>query len=393
MSGIRVIIAKPGLDGHDRGAKVVARALRDAGIEVIYTGLHQTPEQIVAAALQEDADAIGLSVLSGAHMTQFSRVLELLQDADAADIVVFGGGIIPDADIAELERDGRREGLHSRRARPQRSSTGSGRRWPQQRAGRLDRHAAPAWRSASGLGCIRAAPRPPETPPAARPSQKQRGPAPANPEHRSRTDPSGPVRVPGEGALRRVRRPDSAGQGGLRPRRRPGRSRRSSRARRRQAAGGGQGPGQDRRPRQGRRREAGRRARTRRSEKAGKILGMDIKGHTVHTVLVAEASDIAQEYYLSFLLDRSDRTFLSHVLGRGRHGDRGARARTKPDALARIPVDPLTGVDRAKAAGDRPRPAGLPPRRRERRGRARRAALGRVHRRGRDAGRGQPAGL
>ena len=106
MSSIRVVIAKPGLDGHDRGAKVVARALRDAGIEVIYTGLHQTPEQIVSAALQEDAHAIGLSILSGAHMTQFGRVLELLRERDASDIVVFGGGIIPDADIAELERMG-----------------------------------------------------------------------------------------------------------------------------------------------------------------------------------------------------------------------------------------------------------------------------------------------
>jgi methylmalonyl-CoA mutase C-terminal domain/subunit len=106
MSSIRVIIAKPGLDGHDRGAKVVARALRDAGVEVIYTGLHQTPEQIVSAAVQEDADAIGLSILSGAHMTQFSRVLELLRERDATDITVFGGGIIPDADIAELERLG-----------------------------------------------------------------------------------------------------------------------------------------------------------------------------------------------------------------------------------------------------------------------------------------------
>jgi methylmalonyl-CoA mutase, C-terminal domain len=106
MGSIRVIIAKPGLDGHDRGAKVVARALRDAGVEVIYTGLHQTPEQIVAAALQEDADAIGLSVLSGAHMTLFSRVLELLREQDAADIVVFGGGIIPEADIAELRTMG-----------------------------------------------------------------------------------------------------------------------------------------------------------------------------------------------------------------------------------------------------------------------------------------------
>ncbi len=106
MSNIRVVIAKPGLDGHDRGAKVVARALRDAGVEVIYTGLHQTPEQIVSAALQEDADAIGLSILSGAHMTQFSRVLELLKERGATDIIVFGGGIIPDEDIAELERMG-----------------------------------------------------------------------------------------------------------------------------------------------------------------------------------------------------------------------------------------------------------------------------------------------
>jgi methylmalonyl-CoA mutase, C-terminal domain len=106
MSSIRVVIAKPGLDGHDRGAKVVARALRDAGVEVIYTGLHQTPEQIVSAALQEDADAIGLSILSGAHMTQFERVLELLKERSASDIVVFGGGIIPDEDIAELERMG-----------------------------------------------------------------------------------------------------------------------------------------------------------------------------------------------------------------------------------------------------------------------------------------------
>jgi methylmalonyl-CoA mutase C-terminal domain/subunit len=106
VSNIRVVIAKPGLDGHDRGAKVVARALRDAGVEVIYTGLHQTPEQIVAAALQEDADAIGLSVLSGAHMTQFARVLELLAERGATDITVFGGGIIPGEDIAELQRMG-----------------------------------------------------------------------------------------------------------------------------------------------------------------------------------------------------------------------------------------------------------------------------------------------
>jgi methylmalonyl-CoA mutase, C-terminal domain len=103
---IRVVVAKPGLDGHDRGAKVVARALRDAGVEVIYTGLHQTPEQIVETAIQEDADAVGLSVLSGAHLTLFARVLELLAERDAADIVVFGGGIIPREDLPELERMG-----------------------------------------------------------------------------------------------------------------------------------------------------------------------------------------------------------------------------------------------------------------------------------------------
>ena len=95
-------MAKPGLDGHDRGAKVVARALSDAGMEVIYTGLHQSPQQIVQTALAEDADAIGLSVLSGAHLTLFARVMELLKGADADDIVVFGGGIIPEADRAEL---------------------------------------------------------------------------------------------------------------------------------------------------------------------------------------------------------------------------------------------------------------------------------------------------
>ncbi len=102
----RILIAKPGLDGHDRGAKVVARALRDAGCEVIYSGLHQTPEQIVETAIQEDVDAVGLSVLSGAHMTLFPRVVELLRERDAGDIVVFGGGIIPDEDIPKLQQLG-----------------------------------------------------------------------------------------------------------------------------------------------------------------------------------------------------------------------------------------------------------------------------------------------
>ncbi|MBA2530089.1 MAG: cobalamin B12-binding domain-containing protein [Euzebyales bacterium] len=103
---IRVLIAKPGLDGHDRGAKIVARALRDGGIEVVYSGLHQTPEQIVEAALQEDVQAIGLSVLSGAHMTLFPKVVALLAERNAADIVVFGGGIVPRGDIAALKQQG-----------------------------------------------------------------------------------------------------------------------------------------------------------------------------------------------------------------------------------------------------------------------------------------------
>jgi methylmalonyl-CoA mutase C-terminal domain/subunit len=103
---IRVLIAKPGLDGHDRGAKVVARALRDAGMEVIYTGLRQTPEQIVAAAVQEDVDCIGLSILSGAHMTLFPRVLELMREQGLDDVMLFGGGIIPDEDIPRLKEKG-----------------------------------------------------------------------------------------------------------------------------------------------------------------------------------------------------------------------------------------------------------------------------------------------
>ena len=106
VAPVRIVVAKPGLDGHDRGAKVIARALRDAGHEVIYTGLHQTPEQIVETAIQEDADVIGLSVLSGAHMTLFKKLIGLLDERDARDIVVIGGGIIPEDDIPLLKEMG-----------------------------------------------------------------------------------------------------------------------------------------------------------------------------------------------------------------------------------------------------------------------------------------------
>ncbi len=102
----RVVVAKPGLDGHDRGARVIARALREAGFEVIYTGLHQTPEQIAETSIQEDADAVGLSILSGAHMTLFPRIIEELGRKGADDVLVFAGGIIPDADILELKKAG-----------------------------------------------------------------------------------------------------------------------------------------------------------------------------------------------------------------------------------------------------------------------------------------------
>ena len=106
---IRILVAKPGLDGHDRGAKIVARALRDAGLEVIYGGLHQSPEEVVATAIQEDVDAIGLSILSGAHTYLFGRVLDLLREKGAADVIVFGGGIIPPGDVEQLKAMGVRE--------------------------------------------------------------------------------------------------------------------------------------------------------------------------------------------------------------------------------------------------------------------------------------------
>ncbi len=106
---LRILVAKPGLDGHDRGAKIIARALRDAGFEVIYTGLHQTPEMIVSAAVQEDVDAIGLSIMSGAHMTLFPAVIELLKEKSASDIAVFGGGIIPQDDVPRLKEKGTSE--------------------------------------------------------------------------------------------------------------------------------------------------------------------------------------------------------------------------------------------------------------------------------------------
>ena len=127
---IRVVVAKPGLDGHDRGAKIIARALRDAGMEVIYTGLHQTPEQIVETVIQEDADAVGLSILSGAHMTLVPRVMELLKEQGVDDVVVTVGGTIPSDDVEELKDARRGRGVHARRL-----DAAGGRLHPQARCG------------------------------------------------------------------------------------------------------------------------------------------------------------------------------------------------------------------------------------------------------------------
>jgi methylmalonyl-CoA mutase, C-terminal domain len=121
---IRVLVAKPGLDGHDRGAKVIAAALRDAGMEVIYTGLHQTPEMVVSAAVQEDVDVVAMSILSGAHMTLFPKVLEMLREEGADHILLTGGGIIPEEDIKELESKG--VGVHPRLVRGARARQGDG---------------------------------------------------------------------------------------------------------------------------------------------------------------------------------------------------------------------------------------------------------------------------
>ena len=135
-----MVIAKPGLDGHDRGAKIIARALRDAGMEVIYTGLHQTPEQIVETAIQEDADAVGISILSGAHMTLVPRILELLRAQGAEDLLVLVGGTIPGDDVIELKRAGRGRGVHARARRRARSSTSCSRAFRPRALGRVRAH-------------------------------------------------------------------------------------------------------------------------------------------------------------------------------------------------------------------------------------------------------------
>ena len=200
----RVVVAKPGLDGHDRGAKVIARALRDSGFEVVYTGLHQTPEQVVQAVVQEDADAVGLSLLSGAHLTLVPKVVKLLADVGRGDVLVIVGGIIPEADIPVLKDEGVAQVFTPGRAA----------RLHRLLAGRRPRRPRGGPR---GLTRLAAAPRRP-APTRARATAPRPGPDRRHIAHRH-TDKgdstqSGPLRVPGQAVLRPLRHPDLPGRGG-----------------------------------------------------------------------------------------------------------------------------------------------------------------------------------
>ena len=321
---IRVVVAKPGLDGHDRGAKVVARALRDAGIEVIYTGLHQTPEQIVETAIQEDADAIGLSVLSGAHMTLFAKVLELLRERDATRHHRVRRRHHPGRGHARARGDRGRQDLHPRRDHRR-----------DRRLGARSRGDAPSTEALTSRGQFTA-------------SVGRCGYAratQAEPPCRTRTtvdlfeyqardlfEKHG-VPVLG-GAVAETPEDARAAAERLLPRAAAGSS---SRRRSRPAAAA--------RPAA----SSWRHRPTRPSRWPAQILGMDIKGHTVHRVMLAPAAAIEEEYYFSVLLDRANRTYLAMA---SREGGMEIEqlAVEKPEALARV-------------AGRRARPASTRPRR------------------------------
>ena len=316
----RVVVAKPGLDGHDRGAKVIARALRDSGFEVVYTGLHQTPEQVVQAVVQEDADAVGLSLLSGAHLTLVPKVIKMLADAGRGDVLVIVGGIIPEADIPALK----------------------------ERA--LRRSSPPAPRStASEAG----SPRP--STPARRPSRADPPPAGTRfptfltdrfgrTHHHHRqgdSTQSGPLRVPGQAVLRPLRHPhlargvadtvDEAVE---------------------QAESAGYPVVVKAQVKVGGRGKAGGVKLAADADEvrlhAGNILGLDIKGHVVKRLWIEHASDIAKEYYASFTLDRPAKLHLGMLSAEG-----GVEieevAETNPDAIAKIHIDPVAGITEEQA--------------------------------------------
>ena len=293
----RVVVAKPGLDGHDRGARIIARALRDAGFEVIYTGLFQTPEQVVAAVLQEDADAVGLSVLSGAHMTLFPRVVELLRDSDADDVLVFGGGIIPDEDIAATARRRRRRCLHpGRTARRDHDLAG-------ERARRARSPTSPRLRTAVRVDLMEYQGKQVFARHGIKVSDGRR-------RHRP--------------SMRRSRPP---------PGRLPGRR---------------QGPGPRRRPGQGRRREA--RVRTRRSAVSTPATSSASTSRATSSSASGSSTPATSPRSTTrrFTLDRSAKKHLGMLSARG-GVDIETVAAEEPEAIARIWVDPTVGLTEDQA--------------------------------------------
>ena len=296
----RVVVAKPGLDGHDRGAKVIARALRDSGFEVVYTGLHQTPEQVVQAVVQEDADAVGLSLLSGAHLTLVPRVVQLLADVGRDDVLVIVGGIIPENDIPVLKEQGVAAVFT-----PGSRSTPSDRGWA--RPSTNERMRCILERCTPGL------------------NPHNRIPAPDRDTTEGEGTASGSLRVPGQAVLRPLRHSDLTRRG-----RRHGR--RSGRRRGRigypvvvkaQVQVGGRG------------KAGGVKLAADADEvriHAGNILGLDIKGHIVKRLWVEHASDIEKEYYASFTLDRPNKCISACC--RPRAASRSSRSPDDPDAIA-----------------------------------------------------------
>ena len=322
----RVVVAKPGLDGHDRGAKVIARALRDAGFEVIYTGLHQTAEQVVQAVVQEDADAVGLSLLSGAHLTLVPRVMEGLKEQGRGDVLVLVGGIIPTADIPVLKEMGVAEvftpGPPSRpsatwlgEALDERETEdeGDAARWPDP-TGRRPRPMARA--HAPPHGSVRRPGRtwPPSPAPSGTEAQVRQAVREQHARNHSQSVETSTRRAGREERIRWISsntRASSTSPGSAYRSPRAGSptpwSRPWPRRRSRRLPGRRQGPGEGGWPGQGRRRQARRHVDEVRLH-AGNILGLDIKGHVVKRLWVEHASDIAKEYYASFTLDRAPRS-------------------------------------------------------------------------------------
>ena len=322
----RVVVAKPGLDGHDRGAKVIARALRDSGFEVVYTGLHQTPEQVVQAVVQEDADAVGLSLLSGAHLTLVPKVIKLLEESGRGDVLVIVGGIIPEADIPVLKERGRGRGLHPG-CTPRLHRLVAGRRARRTRGG------PPGLSPAARRDCS----------PAARSIALTRHPA-DRPRHRTTnaTKETAPkvdlYEYQGKQYFARFGIPVS-----------PGGVADTVDEAVEQAEAAGYPVVVKAQVKVGGRGKAGGVKLAADADEvrlhAGNILGLDIKGHVVKRLWVEHASDISKEYYASFTLDRPAKLHLGMLSAEG-----GVEieevAETNPDAIARIHVDPVVGLDR-----------------------------------------------